>query len=381
MGALNTSDQFDFLPPKARADIMRDIMLNGNDLPTMSLDTRKMGGQGGVMVAGPVLSKDLAGYDGEVGPLTRTSDTISDPAPMGAGPSQETQDAGSAAGMGALSQLPEYKMPSLQDAMAIYAPQEQTQRQMYLALAAGLGRATKTGSLGESIGNAAEAMSTVQAEQQKLRMQYLPTIMNQLVQQQAMQYKIQSAQSIGQQIAQNSGYGAQAPGQGPGQAPGAPGAPAPGQAPAWSPEQHGGLQRPIPQALLRQAMQQVPFDNGKALYELQKEYSTPKWEMQEGYLRNTAAPQQQGFAPAVHTSAAGDTTVTMPGANGGVNVSAAPGAVDAKLALQGGTPTTVKVGSQEVQLAPAEFKAFTETGRLPQRYAPGSWAARRACPR
>jgi hypothetical protein len=95
---------------------------------------------------------------------------------------------------GALSQsmlgLVPPKMLSPQEALNQYVPQND-QRGQYLALAAGFGSATKTGGLGEQIGNVASAMQQQKQQQEQLRMQYLPHIMQQVIAQQNMEFERQ----------------------------------------------------------------------------------------------------------------------------------------------------------------------------------------------
>lgn len=81
--------------------------------------------------------------------------------------------------------------------LAQYMPQDDSQSK-WLALAAGFGSATKTGSFGEQIGNVANALQEQKMNQQKLRSQYVPLIMQQVAAQQARdeqaQYRMEAAQ-------------------------------------------------------------------------------------------------------------------------------------------------------------------------------------------
>lgn len=74
--------------------------------------------------------------------------------------------------------------PDMQAMLAQYMPQDNSQSK-YLALAAGFGAATKTGSFGESLGNVASALQDQKVQQEKLRSQYVPLIMQQVAAQQA----------------------------------------------------------------------------------------------------------------------------------------------------------------------------------------------------
>jgi len=117
--------------------------------------------------------------------------------------------AATAAQPGALSRVPVQRQePDIAAMLEKYMPQDDSQSK-YLALAAGFGSATKTGSFSEQLGNVASAMNEQKMNQQKLREQYVPLIMQQVAAQQAReeqnayrleaQQQAQAAQAAAQQ--------------------------------------------------------------------------------------------------------------------------------------------------------------------------------------
>ena len=110
---------------------------------------------------------------------------------------------------GALAQVASVSphIPSVQEALAQYMPQDDS-RGRYLALAAGLGSTTKTGSFGEQIGNVASAMQQQKMQQEQMRLQYLPHIMQQVAAQQLQQFSIDNQRALGNQFGVNSSEGA-----------------------------------------------------------------------------------------------------------------------------------------------------------------------------
>lgn len=79
---------------------------------------------------------------------------------------------------------PEREPVDIEAMLSRYVP-EGSAGNKYLAIAAALSRPLRTDSFGEKLGNIADALMTQKQEQQKLRAQYLPAIMNQVAQQQA----------------------------------------------------------------------------------------------------------------------------------------------------------------------------------------------------
>lgn len=128
--------------------------------------------------ATPIANPQEDGPVGVYGALTQAAEA----------PAQPTQ--------GALTQAAPMQRnapPDIAAMLAQYMPQDDSQSK-YLALAAGFGSATKTGSFGEQIGNVASALSEQKMNQQKLRSQYVPLIMQQVAAQQAREEQAQNRQ-------------------------------------------------------------------------------------------------------------------------------------------------------------------------------------------
>ena len=392
------SPQFKMLSPAEQEAIMQDYMSNPN--PEGGPATLNIN-RGGVPVTGPVFKSDVAGYGGPVGPLSRAQAADDQYAPAVASELAAQQPAPQAlapqqAPGGALSQamggptVP--RLPSVQEALNQYVPQDDS-RNRYLALAAGFGSVTKTGQFGETLGNVASAVQQQRMQQEQLRMQYLPHIMQQVAQQQQMQYMMDSdarSQALLEKI--QGGY---APAAGVAPSPTTPdagGQASPVGAPATSVDQTipgGASPQPVPSAAPAPAAsgstfvpRQVPpvmlaqinamplADRAKAREALVHEYFTPKYENINGNMvAVNDARFQPGFQAGVTTSADGTTTMTTPDGHGGVTVSAPKGALETKFAYQGGTLVPMKLGGTEVQLTPAEVNAYSTNGVVPQRYA------------
>lgn len=138
-------------------------------VPTINMQSN------GMRVAGPVFEGDDA--PGTVGPLTRAQ--VQQLLPQ--------QQAAQAEAPGALSRVDPAAATQPTDIAAMlkrYMPQDDSQSR-YLALASGFLAPTKTGSFGEQLGNVASMMQQQRAEQEKLRAQYAPLIMQQVAAQQA----------------------------------------------------------------------------------------------------------------------------------------------------------------------------------------------------
>lgn len=206
-----TTPQFDLLPPRVQADILRDVVATGNPNPTVSfMPTASQK----IAVSGPVFEPQPADV---AGPLTTTKAPAADAAPS------PTAQAGYQPTMGAMGALAAtfagMKPPTIQDALAQFAPTDDS-RDTYLALARGFGSATKTGNFGEQLGNAAENLQVAHMERQKLSMQYLPVMLSQLAAQQKMQMDLRTRAVMAQYLPSLTAGGQPAP-----SAPGAPGSP------------------------------------------------------------------------------------------------------------------------------------------------------------
>lgn len=89
--------------------------------------------------------------------------------------------------------------PDIQALLAQFVPQNDS-RDRYLALAAGFGSATKTGRFGESLGNVASALQDQKMQQEKLRTQYVPLIMQHVAMQDAQAEKAMKLQTMQQDL-------------------------------------------------------------------------------------------------------------------------------------------------------------------------------------
>ena len=256
--------------PKAVQDVIRSYEeANGNgERPTFKFAPSEQLGitspiQGNVYPDAPAP---------DMGALSQTSQVA--PVPQATEPQQAQAPQGALAQ--AMQNIANFKMPTVQDALNQYMPQDDS-RGRYLALAAGLGSVTKTGSFGEQIGNVASAMQQQKQQQEQMRLQYLPHIMQQVAAQQQMAMQMQNRALIGSVLGGGTAGGVASP-TAPQGAPAAPqtptggipavsgipsvgGAPAQGQpAPQGQPQGSPAPSLPTPQPAAQvtpQAMQQV----------------------------------------------------------------------------------------------------------------------------
>lgn len=137
----------------------------------------------------------------------------SDQAPQGAlsqvAAQPMQQPAQMAPAAGPLSQVPQFKERApidMQAMLAQFVPQDDSSSK-YLAMAAAFGRPTGFGTLGETMSNVASALQEQKMNQQKLRAQYVPMIMQQVAAQQARdenhQFMAQQAAIAAQQHREN----------------------------------------------------------------------------------------------------------------------------------------------------------------------------------
>lgn len=192
------SPQMKMLTAQQQSDIMADYARSPDASgPPPSINMLN----NGVRISGPIFAGDEAASPATVGPLTRAQ-------VFGDTPQQESE------AQGALSRaapaLPRHSPPDITEMLKQYMPQDDSQSR-YLALAAGLLSPTKTGSFGEQLGNVASAMQIQRAEQEKMRAQYVPLIMQQVAAQQAREeqarYRLeaqQQAQAAQAQAAQQA---------------------------------------------------------------------------------------------------------------------------------------------------------------------------------
>ena len=193
------SPQMKMLPQHQQDAIMADYAQSpdaSGGVPTLNLLS------GGRRIAGPVFEGDDVTASSTVGPLTRSQ--VQQMLPQD--PSPEAQ--------GALSRVapavPANQPPDIAAMLKQYMPEDDS-RSHYLALAAGFAAPTKTGSFGEQLGNVASMVQQQRAEQDKMRAQYVPLIMQQVAAQQAREeqarYRLeaqQQAQTAQAQAAQQA---------------------------------------------------------------------------------------------------------------------------------------------------------------------------------
>ena len=177
--SVETSSQFKLLPRYVQDLINQDIMDNPDSQDGAAPFSFAMGPSASNPVAtqGTVFKDDAPDYKGTVGPLTRT-----DIGPASA-PTKSAPEP-----VGALSKAAPHAVnraePDFAEMLAKYAPQDDSSAK-YLAMAAALGRPTGFGSFGESMSNVADALLEQKNNQQKLRAQYTPLIMQHIAAQQA----------------------------------------------------------------------------------------------------------------------------------------------------------------------------------------------------
>lgn len=200
------SPQFDSLTDDQRRRILDNYLKNPNvsgGLPTFAMripsgDTvngsvfADAGAGRGVINPDDAIPADDTGGSSDdgssAGALSQTANVTSSQPDYSLDPSQKLPNS-DGGGEGALSQ-PGVARPSVRQPIDIaamlqkFVPQDDS-RSRYMALAAGFGATTKTGSFGESLGNVANAMQQQKAEQDKIRAQYVPLIMQQVAAQQS----------------------------------------------------------------------------------------------------------------------------------------------------------------------------------------------------
>lgn len=197
LASIEESPQFKMLSAEQQDAIMSDFLKNPTAEgggPTLNMS------RNGVPISGPIFKGGPS--TGAVGPLTQSQvppALVSQALPDV--PTETPEQASAQAG--ALSQVPAPRNAPVDMAAMLkqFMPQDDS-RSRYMALAAGFGSATKTGSLGEQIGNVASAMQQQKMEQEKIRSQYVPLIMQQVAGQQAReeqaQYRLEAQQQAQQ---------------------------------------------------------------------------------------------------------------------------------------------------------------------------------------
>lgn len=194
MKSVETSSQFKLLPKHIQDIITQDMLQNGSADNGATPFSFAMSKSAEVPAAtqGTVFKDDTPNYPGTVGPLTRAD--VSGEAPEA-----------SATPPGALSMtVPMQRQraePDFASMLAKYVPQDDSSSK-YLAMAAALGQPTGFGSFGEKMSNVANALLEQKQNQEKLRAQYTPLIMQQVAQQQAREeqnaYRMEAARQAQQ---------------------------------------------------------------------------------------------------------------------------------------------------------------------------------------
>ena len=175
--------------PEDEAGIRREISR------LVSGDNAKPGAQLIGALGSPEANAALAEVPRRTAPdMGALSQVVPQQAPQSVAPQQTQGPQGALAQ--AMQNIANFKMPTVQDALNQYMPQDDS-RGRYLALAAGLGSTTKTGGFGEQIGNVASAMQQQKMQQEQMRLQYLPHIMQQVAAQQQMAMQMQNRALIG----------------------------------------------------------------------------------------------------------------------------------------------------------------------------------------
>jgi len=175
--SVETSSQFKMLPQHIQDLINQDMMTNGSADNGATPFSFSMSPGEGIprAVQGTVFKDDMPAYNGTVGPLT-----VADVMPER--PAAEPKSGALSAVMG--REAPTRPRPlDFEEMLQRHVPKDDSSRR-YLALAAALTMPTRTGSFGETMHNVASAMMQEKDNQQKLRAQYTPLIMQQIAAQQ-----------------------------------------------------------------------------------------------------------------------------------------------------------------------------------------------------
>lgn len=178
--SVETSSQFKMLPRHIQELIQQDMLANGsadNGATPFSF-AMSPSAEMTAAVQGTVFKDDATEYKGAVGPLTRAdiAQPVAEPAPREEQPAQGALSA-------TMRQRPPREDVDFETMLNKYVPRDDS-RSKYLALAAAFTTPTQTGSFGETVNNVANAMLQQKQQQQKLRAQYAPLIMQQIAAQQ-----------------------------------------------------------------------------------------------------------------------------------------------------------------------------------------------------
>lgn len=158
--------EFMGLSPLAQEAIYRDIAESGNDNPTIAFAP---GAYTSVPRKGSVFADSNIAQPA-TGALSVASPTA--------------ENLGYDSGQGALSAAPTRQPFDLQKMIDQFVPKDDSASK-YVAISAALGRPTAFGTIGEKFANISQALMEQKANQERLRGQYVPIIMQQVAAQQA----------------------------------------------------------------------------------------------------------------------------------------------------------------------------------------------------
>ena len=154
-----------------------------DDRPALARELARLGAlppgvDSGIPINSPEAQSLLGQAEKERGALSRVAEAppVAAPAPREEQPAQGALSA-------AMTQRPQREEVDFETMLNKYVPQDDS-RSKYLALAAAFTTPTQTGSFGETVNNVANAMLQQKQQQQKLRAQYAPLIMQQIAAQQ-----------------------------------------------------------------------------------------------------------------------------------------------------------------------------------------------------
>jgi hypothetical protein len=192
MKSAEESSQFRALPDRIREIIMKDAGENGIASPTLSFTKSA---EVPMAVQGAMYKDDMPSYQGTVGPLSRkdVADTVGAPS--------TPQPTGALSSVAQRSPMFNREEPDIAAMLAKFVPDDDSTSK-YIAMAQALGRPTASGSFGEKMANVADALNEQKQNQQKLRAQYTPLIMQHVAAQQAREeqaaYRLEAQQQAQQ---------------------------------------------------------------------------------------------------------------------------------------------------------------------------------------
>ncbi len=185
-----------------KSKILADIAARAKRGEDISTDALSIKGSSGKLSTGPVFATPTTGSEvGGLGlPKQRGALSI-----VGGVPTEEPETPPTPPEVGALSQVApavqRNKPVDIAEMLQKFVPQDDSSSR-YLAMAAAFSRPTTFGSFGETMGNVANALLEQRQNQQKLRAQYAPLIMQQVAAQQSREEQAFYRQEAQQQAQQ-----------------------------------------------------------------------------------------------------------------------------------------------------------------------------------